>query len=133
MVSFRKRKRPAESQQLVRKKGNGLVRQKSARPVCLCGGGEIRYGTRTLAALNGVGVEVVPTGGPKYRAVIETVWPVVRLLALATPSKFVLLAPLDNCTVMGVVRAKNGGNVCIVKTFGGATLATVPVTRVNRR
>jgi len=131
LVSFRKRKRPAESKQLVRKKGNRLVRQKSARPVCLCG--EIRYGTRTLAALNGVGVEVVPAGGPKYSAVIETVWPVVRLFELATPSKFVLVAPLDNCTLMGVVRAKNGGNVCIVKTLGGATLATVPVTRVNRR
>lgn len=64
---------------------------------------------------------------------IETVWPAVRLLEPLTPSKFVLGDPADNCTVIGVVRAKNEGNDCMEKIFGGATLATVPVTRVNRR
>ena len=64
---------------------------------------------------------------------METVWPTVRLLELLTPSKFVLGDPVDNCTVIGVVRAKNGGNDCMEKVFGGATLATVPVRRVNRR
>ena len=39
----------------------------------------------------------------------------------------------DNCTVIGVVRAKKGGNDCTEKVFGGATPVTVPVTRVNRR
>ena len=64
---------------------------------------------------------------------METVWPAVRVLELLIPSKFVLGDPVDNCTVMGVVRAKKEGNDCMEKVFGGATLATVPVTRVNRR
>ena len=45
----------------------------------------------------------------------------------------VLGDPVDNCTVIGVVRAKKVGNDCMEKVFGGATLATVPVRRVNRR
>lgn len=64
---------------------------------------------------------------------METVEPTVRLLELAVPSKLVLGDPVDNCTVTGVVRPKNVGSVWIAKVFGGATLATFPVTRVNRR
>jgi hypothetical protein len=45
----------------------------------------------------------------------------------------VLGDPVDNCTVMSAVRPKNGGNDCMEKVFGGATLSTVPVTRVKRR
>jgi hypothetical protein len=55
------------------------------------------------------------------------------LLELVTPSKSVLGEPVDNCTVTGVVRPKKVGSDWIAKVFGGATLATVPVTRVNRR
>jgi len=55
------------------------------------------------------------------------------LLELVIPSKLVLGDPVDNCTVTGVVSPKNAGSDWILKVFGGATLATVPVTRVNRR
>ncbi len=48
------RKRPAGSKRFVLGKGNGLVRWNRAGPFCLCGGGGIRYGTRTLAAVNGM-------------------------------------------------------------------------------
>lgn len=64
---------------------------------------------------------------------METVWLAVTALAPLIPSNFVLGDPVDNCTVMGVVRAKNGGNDCMTKALGGAVLETVPVTRVNRR
>ena len=55
------------------------------------------------------------------------------MLELVIPSKLVLGDPVDNCTVTGVVKPKNVGSDWMVKVFGGATLATVPVTRVNRR
>ena len=55
------------------------------------------------------------------------------MLELVTPSKLVLGDPVDNCTVTGVVSPKNVGSDWMVKVFGGATLATLPVTRVNRR
>src|ERR1700730_13133462 len=86
-------------------------------------------GTRTLAALTGVGVPI----GPKWRALMETVEPTVRLLELVIPSKLVLGDPVDNCTVTGVVSPKNVGSDWILKVFGGATLATLPVTRGHRR
>ena len=40
---------------------------------------------------------------------------------------------VDNWTVTGKVSPKNDGRDCIVKVFGGAALATLPVTRVKRR
>jgi len=70
----------------------------------LCGGGENCYGTRTCARVNGVSVD-----GPKYKTSAETVWPLVKPLAPVTPWKFVFGDVVDNWTVIGVVKPKNGG------------------------
>lgn len=64
---------------------------------------------------------------------METVCPTVRPVPAVTPSKFVLGDAVDNCTLMGMVRLKKGGNDCIVNIVEDPVLATVPVTRVNRK
>jgi hypothetical protein len=45
----------------------------------------------------------------------------------------VLGETVDNCTVTEEVSPKNDGRDWMVKVFGGAALATLPVMRVKRR